>query len=354
MVIVVYANLKTYSSSDPYFYFVKNLISNLAHTYSEDDFYIIAAGFSNEFEDKAINLYTISIKVRPGFFTNFFLNKKLAGEIRRLKADVALSFDAIVKTPIPQSLFIKNVGMLQRFRFSSLQKLKTVFCLSQAEKSELINQYKIDDRRIQVVYGNSIIIIEPFADPEKTVTKEKYTDSKEYFLYRGIIKPEQNIISLLKAFSIFKKRQKSNMKLVLAGKIEWEETAFSKLINTYKYRDDVIFIDNIDEQKTIPLIASAFAFIQPYIDNSLSFAWEAIEAEVPVLINKNTPFAEVASGAALYFDGAKSDDMADKLMHIYKDEALREELIKKGKEVLTKNNGTTIKLVGERLKQTGY
>ena len=35
-------------------------------------------------------------------------------------------------------------------------------------------------------------------------------------------------MNLLKAFSVFKKRQKSNLKLVLAGRLAWKYESFSR------------------------------------------------------------------------------------------------------------------------------
>ena len=52
---------------------------------------------------------------------------------------------------------------------------------------------------------------------EKELIKEKYADGKAYFLFSGDINQRSNLINLLKAFSFFKKRQKSNMLLLIAG-----------------------------------------------------------------------------------------------------------------------------------------
>ena len=45
---------------------------------------------------------------------------------------------------------------------------------------------------------------------------------------------------------------------------------------------------------------------------------------------------EVAGEAALYFDPARFEDMAEKLMRIYKDESLRGTLVEKGKVMATR------------------
>jgi len=48
---------------------------------------------------------------------------------------------------------------------------------------------------------------------------------------------------------------------------------------------------------------------------------------------------EIAGEAALYADPASFEDIADKMMLIYKDETLREQLVKRGREIAKKYSG---------------
>ena len=57
-------------------------------------------------------------------------------------------------------------------------------------------------------------IFKPLDWEEKEIIREKYAEGKAYFLFSGDINRRSNLINLLKAFSFFKKRQKSNMMLL--------------------------------------------------------------------------------------------------------------------------------------------
>ena len=59
---------------------------------------------------------------------------------------------------------------------------------------------------------------------------------------------------------------------------------------------------------------------------------EAMKSEIPVLTSANSSMQEIGEEAALYFDPLSVNDMAEKLMLIYKDEDLRNSLIQKGKQ----------------------
>lgn len=94
---------------------------------------------------------------------------------------------------------------------------------------------------------------------EREQLKEKYAGGTEYFLYTGPIYPPDPLITLLKAFSHFKKWQQSNMKLVLAGAANRKTKKLKDKLGTYKYREDVLIIENPDPGITQELTAAAYA-----------------------------------------------------------------------------------------------
>ena len=62
---------------------------------------------------------------------------------------------------------------------------------------------------------------------------------------------------------------------------------------------------------------------------------EAMRSGVPVITTANSAMQEVAKEAALYTDPGNHIDIADKMILLYKDEGLRNELIQKGFQVQT-------------------
>jgi glycosyltransferase involved in cell wall biosynthesis len=165
------------------------------------------------------------------------------------------------------------------------------------------------------------------------VVKNKHTNGKEFFLYTGAIHPRKNLINLLKAFSVFKKRLQSNMKLVLAGRLAWKYDSFLEDLKHYKYRDDVVMTGYITENDLVDLTASAYAMVYPSLLEGFGVpVLEAMQSAVPVITSSSSAMQEIAQEAALYADPNDINDIAEKMMLIYKDENLRNELIKKGNE----------------------
>jgi glycosyltransferase involved in cell wall biosynthesis len=165
----------------------------------------------------------------------------------------------------------------------------------------------------------------------KQRVKDKYTEGKEYFIYTGSVHPRKNLMGLLKAFSLFKKRQQSNMKLVIAGRLAWKYESFAESLKSYKYRSDVMLTGYLPDEELALLTASAYAMVYPSFFEGFGLpVAEAMQSGVPVITSAGTAMEEVAGEAALYADPADHTTLADQLMIIYKDERLRSTLIEKG------------------------
>ena len=86
-----------------------------------------------------------------------------------------------------------------------LQKANSIATVSEFSKRDIMNHYKTDAEKIDVVYSAAKDIFKPVNAEIAEATKKKYTGGAEYFLYIGAIHPRKNLVNLLRAFSIFKK-----------------------------------------------------------------------------------------------------------------------------------------------------
>lgn len=173
---------------------------------------------------------------------------------------------------------------------------------------------------------------------EKETVKRSYVDGKEYFLFSGEIDPRYDLVNLLKAYSFFKTRQQSNMQLVITAKSLSTKNPFNKIFNTYKYRRDVRLLIGLPENELAKITASAYAFIYPahYAGTAL-LPLQAMQCEVAVISSQAGALKEKLGDAALYADSSNFEDIAEKMMLLFKDETKRSELIKSGKPMAEKS-----------------
>lgn len=271
----------------------------------------------------------------------YWLDVKLPFLLKKLRADVLVSASGVASltTKVPQLLFVKDLGFLHqpaqysKPRNRSLKKsylgytgkAKQIFCFTAFHKEDVKRQFGVHEEKVQVLPMVPLEDFHTYTEEDLSFIKENYTDGREYFLYTGPIHERLNLVNLLKAFSLFKKRQRSSWKLVLEG--SYQDQAFMQLLETYKYKDDVIVLRATEEERW-KLIRAAYALVFPAKwEGFILPVVEALACKIPVLAPAESAAQEVGKEAAFYFDADNPEDMADKLMFLYKDENSRRQLI---------------------------
>jgi glycosyltransferase involved in cell wall biosynthesis len=225
----------------------------------------------------------------------------------------------------------------------SLERATAVICYSDRDRAWLTRCRPEAQERIYVLPAVPDETIGPLSAEEKEIIKAERTQGKEYFLADLTGCGEAAVVDLLKAFSLFKKRQQSHMWLVLtgigAGTSERISMRLSERINerlkTYRYRQDVDWAAGSPDSGTVALTGAAYAVLLPVEGNSLGATLlNTWKAGVPVIAVDGGLFAEIAQGAVLGMASGDPASLAGQLMRIYKEEDLRKELIGKGFERL--------------------
>jgi glycosyltransferase involved in cell wall biosynthesis len=353
MVIAINTKALLPGKMEGYGYFIEEVFSRIAIDHPEHQFYFL---FDRPFDLRfiyAANIHPVIIKPPARFplAWDIWYNWMLPVFLRKIKADVFVSPDGFcsLRTKVPQCLVLHDLAFHHHPEFISkshlsyyqkntgkfLKKSKVIATVSEYSKQDIVEQYKIDPAKIHVTYNAPSSLFQPLPYEEKELVKEKYSAGCEYFIYTGSIHPRKNPINLLKAFSRFKKRQQSNMKLIFAGRLAWKTDEFTKLLSTFRFRNDVILTGYLEKNELAKLVASAYALVYPSFFEGFGVPpLEALQCGVPAIVSNNSALPEVGGDAYLYIDPENTDDIAEKLMLIYKDETLRSRLVENGKKRL--------------------
>ena len=223
---------------------------------------------------------------------------------------------------------------------ASLLRAAVVFCFSERDRAWLAGHYPGTEERVVVVTAAPAEGISPLSPEEKEKIKATNTQGKEYFLADLSGAGEQEVMHLLKAFSQFKKRQHSNLQLVITGRITGRVGLIKDRLKTYRYRQDVCWMEGADTAAPGAvtagggwgLMGAAYAALYLFEGSTnlgvpLMNAWRA---GVPVIAVNGGLLEETAGGAALGFVAGDPASLAAQLMLIYKDENFRRGLIVKG------------------------
>lgn len=299
--------------------------------------------------DKSIIPVVARPEISNLLLVKFWYDIKIPALLKKYKADVFIAANGIcsLTAKIPQCLvvndlsylyypsFMKNaeLAFLKRYTGRFLRKANSIVTFSEYLEKSISSLNVVQKEKVNIVRGTVSNVFYPLNEREKEEIKQNYTEGKNFFLYAGAIHPQKNLINLLKAFSVFKKRQKSDWKLVLAGNTVRGYKTFSQSLESYKHRADVVMVDAKDEE-IAQLTGSAYAFIYPPFGEGMGVqVLKAMNSHIPVITSENSAMQEIAGDAALYINPADYKNIADKMMLIYKDESLRNTLIEKGKLV---------------------
>ena len=335
-----------------YGYFIFETFKRIVNEHKDHQFIFI---FDRPYDKRFIfseNITPViaSPPARHPLLWKYWYDVKIPSILKKHKADIFVSADGYcsLKTKIPQCMVVHDLAFLHYPSHSKrahlvyfkkklpkfLEKAKAIATVSEFSKKDILEHYKISPEKIDVVYSAAKEIFAPVSETVKQETKNKFSQGKEYFLYVGAIHPRKNLVNLLKAFSVFKKRLKSNMKLILVGRLAWKYGTFLEKLKTYKHRDDVVMLGYINEQELTHIVGSGYALVYPSLLEGFGVpVVEAMQSRVPVITSENSSMQEIAKDAGLYADPNNHEDIAEKMMRIYKDENLRNELIRKGSSI---------------------
>ena len=201
----------------------------------------------------------------------------------------------------------------------SLQKADFIICDSEHTKKDVI---KI------IGYRKNIKVIYIAAD--KTFKPYTIKKSPHSVLYIGSNLAHKNLETLLKAFSLVKKKIPESRLILIGGSLV-KDKALHILIKQLNMAESVKitgYVENIAKEyskATLTVVPSLYeGFGLPVL--------EAMACGCPVICSDKTSLPEVGGDAVLYFDGHNIDDLAHKMYKVLTHEKLQREMRKEGIE----------------------
>jgi glycosyltransferase involved in cell wall biosynthesis len=228
--------------------------------------------------------------------------------------------------PVGEKAAKQESSLYARRLPASLQRAEAVFCFSEKDRIWLAAKDRVEKDKLFVMRPPLLPNAAPLTDEERERTKAQYTGGREYFFVDTMAASEEEVVQLLKAFSLFKKRQLSNLRLLVLGPLT---PGLKAKLDTYKYRDEVSFFESVAEKDRS--MEAAYAALFPFEGDSLGMGLvRAWQTGVPALVRMDGRLWELAGDAALGVRDADPGSLAVQLMSVYKDESLRAALIGKG------------------------
>ena len=321
--------------------FFNQCIFNIIDSHQEHSFFLITDSSPHQdYSRSNAVILAMAPKAKKFILRIIWYGFKLPKLLKKYKAELFINIDPIclLKANLPQCIVVNNGRVFSYPAFfknrykAYLNKATMAITFSQSGKNLISSQYKIAAEKLSVIYNGVDEKYIPATEIERESLKEIYAQGKEYFLFTAEISASNNLTRLLKAFSFFKKRQKSNMQLIIATSSILTDTVFIESLKTYKFKEDVKLMFDLQEEELTRLTAGAYAFLYATIQNDYyAPVLQAMQCGVPVITSDTAIMKEVCGDAALFTDPLVFESIAGKMMLLFKDENKRNELIASGR-----------------------
>lgn len=157
--------------------------------------------------------------------------------------------------------------------------------------------------------------------PDRAFLARRFGITGPYLLYVGADEERKNLTRLRAAFGSLRATTGDAVQLVVCGARVPRRAA----------DPGTLWVGRVSEDELRALYHGAAAFVQPSLLEGFGLpVLEAMGSGVPVVCSNATSLPEVAGDAALYFDPLDVDDIAAQLRRCLTDDALRQELVRRG------------------------
>ncbi|MGC9353453.1 MAG: glycosyltransferase family 4 protein [Mariniphaga sp.] len=292
--------------------------------------------------------------------------------LKKVQADVFLSPDGYLslRTKVSQLAVIHDISFAHRpedipamkrwyynFFFPRFaRKAARIATVSNYSKTDIIQTYRIDAEKIDVVYDGCNEDFRPFSNEEQKLIRGKYTVGVPYFLFVGALHPRKNVAGLLKAFDAFKTGTGRREKLLIVGGEMHKTGEIADTWQKMQFKNDVVFTGRVAQEELYGIFGAALALtFVPFFEGFGIPILEAMHAGIPVICSNTTSMPEVGGDAVLYVEPGNVKQIAEAMAKIASDSDLRDELIALGstqKQNFSWNK--TAGLLWESIKQTGF
>ncbi|GAB4470581.1 MAG: glycosyltransferase family 1 protein [Anaerolineae bacterium] len=208
---------------------------------------------------------------------------------------------------------------------------RRVIAHSQATAHDLMALNGVPGDKIRVVYSGVDEQLKPVTNPEALEqVRARLGIPGPYILHVGRVEPRKNLVRLVEAFARVRETL-GDLWLVLAGSVNRRYTALTARIRDLGLERQVILPGYVPDDLMAGLFSGAEVFAFPSLYEGFGFpVLEAMACGTPVVCSNTSSLPEVVGDAALTVAPTDTASLAEGLLRVLLDEALRQELVGRG------------------------
>jgi len=249
-----------------------------------------------------------------------------------LECKKVVSIHDLIHLKFPQNLPAKKAYIYAKFMIGqAVKKSDKILAGSENTKNDVMEIFKTNQRKIEVIYYGVDEIFKPINDQNVLENfRNKYKLPDKYILYSGSVRKHKNLENALKAYAMLKDK---SYDLVLAGVGLQNQKVLEPMLKELKITEKVKIIPFLDYAELALLYNSAAVLFFPTLYEGFGLpVLEAMACGIPVVSSNNSSIAEVSGDAAVLVYPANLKEMAEALEKVLAETSLRQRMISLGLE----------------------
>lgn len=228
------------------------------------------------------------------------------------------------------------VRLYARLVAAGAKRATAIITDSVSSEHDILDLLNVSPARVHVVYLAVSEMFKPVRDTQRlSMIRQKYHLGEEYVLYLGGFDQRKNLEILLLAFATLAKHSSTEAKLVIAGRLPAQNSAFfpdpRPVVERLGLRDKVILAGWVPEEDKPALYSDAALFVFPSLYEGFGLPpLEAMSCGTPVIVSNCSSLPEIVGEGAVLVDAHDVDGLAGAMAELLEDENRRKELAAKG------------------------
>jgi glycosyltransferase involved in cell wall biosynthesis len=205
-----------------------------------------------------------------------------------------------------------------------------IIAVSQETKQDLMKIYGVPEEKITVIYPSVDQKFYPKGSEEaRAIVISRYNLPEKYILNVGSFFPRKNQIKLIEAFDRIKDQIAED--LVLVGSSGNMLSEIRKILTEKKLESRVHVMTDVSNDDLPAVYQCASVFVFPSIFEGFGApVLEALFSDTPVIASRGGAIEEAAGRDAQFIDPNNTDDIAQNILLVLKDDALRKRMTEAG------------------------
>ena len=247
--------------------------------------------------------------------------------------------EAILGRRVPQVTVVHDLLPLffpaeyprQQYYFRSfvprvLKSSQVIVADSESTRQDIIQGYRIAPERVTVIYPG----YDPVIYCTNGLDRSPAPAEESYLLYVGNLLPHKNLLNLLDAFAIVRRRRRARLVIRGDGQPAYAR-AVRERVETLGLAEVVSFQGYAAGSELRDLYARAACLVLPSLREGFGLpVLEAMACGTPVITSSSSSLPEVGGDAALRVDPYEAVDLSDAMYRVLTDAELRLDLRERG------------------------